>query len=243
MTARPRQIGLARLRQGLYRFIAAGLLPPDQERIVALASAIAVLETSVIHGFAFATWWHPLAAVLDEPPSIDVLEADYVRLFEAGVREPPCPLVESAYLPLPRGPGAFLVDLDREYRRLGLAANPLISLPVDHAVLQLEGMAALCAREAEATDRGDDAEAKRVLGDEERFLKRHLARWFPVMAHRGAVAAGDGYYGTLLTGARAFVHHDRELVTTLAMASRVATEPGVATDPRVAAHRGLEAVR
>ncbi len=231
MTARPSRIGLARLRQGLYRFIAAGLLPPDQERIAALASAIAVIETSVIDGFAFATWWRPLGAVLDGPPSVGDLEADYVRLFEAGVSEPPCPLVESAYLPLPRGPGAFLVDLDREYRRFGLAANPLVSLPVDHAVLQLEAMAALCAREDEATDRGEDAEARRVLGEEERFLERHLARWFPVMARRGAMVAGGGFYGTLLTAARAFVHHDRHLVATLA------ADRGLARDRR------LEAVR
>lgn len=225
MTARPGLIGLARLRRGLYRFIAAGLLPPDQERMTAIAEAIAVIETSTIDGFAFATWWHPLATVLDDPPSIGVLEADYVRLFEAGVSEPPCPLVESAYLRLPRGPGTFLVGLDREYRRFGLAANPLVSLPADHAVLQLEAMAALCALEDEATDRGDVAEARRVLGEEGRFLDRHLARWFPVMARRGAMAAGDGFYGTLLTAARAFVHHDRELVTTLA------------------AGRGLKAVR
>lgn len=225
MTARPSQIGLARLRQGLYRFIAAGLLPADRERITALASAMAVIERSGIDGFAFATWWRPLAAVLADPPSIDVLEADYVRLFETGMSEPPCPLVESAYLPLPRGPGAFLVDLDREYRRLGLAANPLVSLPVDHAVLQLEAMAVLCAREDEAIDRGEDAEAMRVLGEERRFLERHLARWFPVMSRRGAMVAGNGFYGTLLTAARAFVRHDQELVATLA------------------ADRGLEAVR
>jgi TorA maturation chaperone TorD len=216
MTVRSEPIGLARLRQGLYRFIAAGLLPPDQERLAALASAIAVIEASLIDGFAFATWWRPLGAVLDDPPPIDVLETDYVRLFEAGMSEPPCPLVESAYLPLPRGPGALLVDLDREYRRFGLAANPLVSLPADHAVPQLEAMAALCAREDEATDRGDVAEARRVLGEEERFLERHLARWFPVMARRGAMVAGDAFYRTLLTAGRAFVHHDRDLVATLA---------------------------
>jgi len=221
MTARSGMNGLARLRQGLYRFIAAGLLPPDSERMTALASAIAVIETSTIDGFAFATWWHPLAADLDDPPSIDVLEADYVRLFEAGVSEPPCPLVESAYLRLPGGPGALLVDLDREYRRFGLAANPLVALPADHAVLQLEAMAALCAREDEATERGDVVEARRVLGEEERFLDRHLARWFPVMARRGAMVAGDGFYGTLLTAARAFVHHDRDLVATLAGGHRL----------------------
>jgi len=52
MTARSGMNGLARLRQGLYRFIAAGLLPPDSERMTALASAIAVIETSTIDGFA-----------------------------------------------------------------------------------------------------------------------------------------------------------------------------------------------
>lgn len=216
MTARSTPIGLARLRQGLYRFVAAALLPPDQERIAALTSAIAIIETSAIDRFAFATWWRPLGVVLDGTPSIDGLEADYARLFEAGVSEPPCPLVESAYLPLRRGPGTLLVDLDREYRRLGLAANPTVTLAADHAVIQLEAMAALCAREGEAIERDDLAEARRVLGEEERFLERHLARWFPPMARRGAIEAGGGFYGTLLTAARAFVHHDRHLVAALA---------------------------
>jgi len=237
MTARPSQIGLARLRQGLYRFIAAGLMPPDQERVAALASAIKVIDASTIDGFAFATWWRPLGAVLDGAPSVGDLEADYVRLFEAGVNKPPCPLVESAYLSLPRGPGALLVDVDREYRRFGLAVNPLVSLPADHAVLELEAMAALCAREDEAADRGDVDEARHVLGEEERFLERHLARWFPVMARRGAMVGGGGFYGTLLTAARAFVHHDRDLVATLAKHHGLTRDRGLVRDC------GLQAVR
>ncbi|MFQ5947271.1 MAG: molecular chaperone [Acidimicrobiia bacterium] len=205
---------VARLRQGLYRFFAAGLLPPDPERLVKLAAAAKLLDEAGIDAFAFAGPWKALVLSVSRLPAAEALQVEYLRLFVVGVDGALCPPVESYYVASPRGGGPAIVtgELEREYRRLGLVSTPARSTASDHVATELELMASLCGRESRAWAKGRVAEVAGILEKEHGFLRRHLGRWFPTFARGVSEKAPPGFYRTLVETAGAFLHHDQELV-------------------------------
>ena len=208
---------VAQLRQALYRFFGGSFLPPDESRLEAMLAAADVLEDAGIDDFAFAVPWRAFTAAFDELPSLDDLEAHYIRSFLGGAAGGICPPVEAEYT-TSAGPSAAVVpiELEREYRDMGLAVAPGSVSGADHCATELEAMASLCHREAHAWEEDGLSEAISVLRTEWGFLHRHLARWFPLFAKRLRVAEGQGFYVALVDAADAFVQHDHELVASLA---------------------------
>ncbi len=219
MTEEGRDWGeVAQLRQALYRFFGGGLLPPDRGRVEGLLAAADVLDDAGVDDFAFAVPWRVFTAALDELPSLEDLDASYIRLFIRGAGGGICPAVESEYT-APPGAGAALVavELEREYRALNLELGPAVLHPADHAASELEAMAFLCHREAHAWEEDALSEVVEVRRAEWGFLHRHLARWFPIFARRlRETTPPAGFYVALVDAADAFVQHDQELVASLA---------------------------
>lgn len=98
-----------------------------------------------------------------------------------------------------------LADLAGFYGAFGLeVANDGNGRP-DHITAECEFMSAVCSREAHAHIRGDKTNADICLDAERTFLRDHLARWLPSLAHRLKAADPDGLFGALARFADAFV--------------------------------------
>lgn len=218
MTVEGRDWGeVAQLRQGFYRFFGGAMLPPDSGRVEAVLAAADMLDTAGVEDFAFSMPWSAFTATLEELPPLEDLEAEYIRLFITGAGGGLCPALESEYS-APPGPGAaaVVVELERQYRQLGLALASHLLHTADHAATELEAMAFLCHREAHAREEGALGEVVETLRAEWSFLDRHLARWFPLFARRLRHTSPTGFFPALVDAADAFVRHDHEFVTILA---------------------------
>ena len=115
----PLEFDLVRLRQGLYRFFAVGLLPPDRLRLDELDGAAELLDALGVGSLAFARPWDVMRGELATRPQVAQLEPLYVQLFESGSDGALCPPIESFYVASPRhgGPAAVIADLEVEFQR------------------------------------------------------------------------------------------------------------------------------
>ncbi len=210
------ETSLPRLRQGLYRFFATSLLYPGRAQLSRLAEAASVLAQERLAALAFYSSWRTLARILRDGVDSEAVATDFVRLFSVGERGNLCVPHESAYLAPSRDrTGLIVAEVEREYARLGLVpAAEFTSLP-DHVSMELEAMAFLCGREAQARGGGAFDEMTRVLTDERTFLDRHLGRWFPRFASHVLAANPGDFYRAVVTAADAFIKHDVDLLAAL----------------------------
>lgn len=207
---------VARLRQGLYRFFGGALLPPDEERLRALAAAAEYLDRGGLEGFAFYGQWRALGERLREPLDLDRLNADYVRLFGSRMGGALCPPVESHYRAKAEGGGvaSLVAALQREYRKFGLSSVNSTENP-DHVSTELEVLSALCGREYEAWEEGDVEAVERSLARAHAFLRRHLCVWLPLFRGRVRKSGAAGFYPELVEAGCAFVIHDADFAGAL----------------------------
>jgi len=209
---------LARLRHAVYRVLTTVLLYPDAEWIAILPRVAGELlaETRPLSRFAFWPAWEGLLRSLRGMEGADraALEAAYVGAFMVSPDGAPSLPYESAYYP-PEAVGEVLASLDQEYARAGFSVASSFKEPPDHAAVELEFMGLLCQEEAEMWEREDLAGSVERLRREQRFLERHLARWFPEFARRAAELDGGAFYGLATGAARDFLAHDVDLVAAL----------------------------
>lgn len=206
---------LALLRQAAYQLFGELLLYPDQERLTTLVSVARELEhqSQPFVGFVFFPQWIKFLTILAnrQGPGFVELEEVYFSLFvvKRGV-----PLYESGFL-APGAPGLTMAELDGEYREAGLSMTESFKAPPDHVAVELEFMGHLCGEEALAWAKRSLKEGELKLEAEVGFLDRHLGRWFSIFAGQVSSRAGDGFYGSAVRAAHAFVEHDRELTSAL----------------------------
>lgn len=221
MSGEKEWVDTARLRQGLYRFFGAAYLPPNGERIEDLARAAAYLDTIGVDQFAFAPWWFAFLNELKELPTSEELNSEYVRLFHASSQGTLCPPLESFYKAAAEGGGManLLSALDREYRALGIQFRQESVESVDHVSVEMETMAELCAREAEAAEQGDADEVHSLLHHQLKFLTEHVGSWFPSFAARVNDAGAVPFYARLTDAAEGFILHERDFIPGLSQHS------------------------
>lgn len=203
----------ARLRQGLYRYFGGALLSPDHQRVAALVAASEFIDGAGVDRYAFYGPWAQFAAVVTDASAAD-LSMEYVRLFASGVDGALCPPIESFYRSEAKGGGIARVisRVERAYREVGLAAFGGFASP-DHAAVELEAMSALCSREAADREAGNLEGVVAALKSENRFLRRHLAVWFPEFRARVAgIGDADAFYATLVEATHAFIVHELDLI-------------------------------
>lgn len=119
------------------------------------------------------------------PTSLEDLRSLYIDLFEAGLPQPRCPLLESAYL-LNRPAGDVLLENKLFYQNFGLAIDGRTA--PDHLLTQLEFLAWLDHCEAAGNADGESLARARM-----EFLERHLAHWVGQVANLARNASGGCY--------------------------------------------------
>ncbi len=136
---------------------------------------------------AYPDEWHleRFREIWDEAPaSLDDLRAQYLSLFEAGLPQPKCPLLESAYVDS-RAPGEVVLENKLFYKHFGLQL--LSQAPADHLLTQLEFLSWL----EHCIDAGNEGPSLRIAQRE--FTDRHLIHWLPRAAAQCRGAEADGY--------------------------------------------------
>ncbi len=201
----------ATLRQGLYRFFGEALSPPTEGWVAVVEPAARWLDTLGVEPFAFNRQWQQLLDVLADGIELGPLESEYIRLFATAMDPSVSPPTESFYRAKAKGGGVaeLQADLVREYLALGISMTGKADAP-DHAATELEVMSMLCAQEAEAWNNGRLDLVSAMAGKQAKFLRRHLAVWFPMFKDHVLVAKPGPFYRSIVETAHAFLAHDAD---------------------------------
>lgn len=119
------------------------------------------------------------------PATLEGLRALYIDLFEAGLPQPRCPLLESAWL-LNRPAGDVLLENKLFYQHFGLEIDPRAA--PDHLLTQLEFLVWLDHCLAAGNPDRESLERART-----EFLERHVAHWIGQVASLARKADGACY--------------------------------------------------
>lgn len=143
------------------------------------------------------------------------LETDFVNLF-IGVGRVKAPPWESVY----RSASKLIyqehtIEVRNEYARQNLAAAKLGREPDDHIALELDFMATLSERAAEALRRDQLSKAKRELAAQKKFLKEHPGAWARQFAGKVSGSAETGFYRGLASVLVGFVQNDAKVLDEL----------------------------
>ncbi len=205
---------LAELRAVVYRVLASALLPPTPERLGTLVEAAPELLTLTepLRPMAFYAAFEALLERLATLPEEEAERAGerYATLFLSGSRDAPPPY-ESAHLGPDADVAMVAASVDAAYRAAGFLVDADGEAP-DHVAVELDFLSALCAREAEAEERGAVTEADAHRRAERSFLLAHPLRWLPAFAEAVGRAAPGSLLAETVEVARRFAEHDVALL-------------------------------
>jgi TorA maturation chaperone TorD len=197
------------LRQVAYRLFASLFLYPEYNRLAELQDAASTLLSSG-NGE-----WYPFSETLNSL-LIQLVEADlenersiineYNRLFQIRPKAPP----HETFYTNAEGQlrGLLTAQLEEKYLLTGLEISPELNELPDHISVELEFMAYLCMKEAEAIQTHDEVEANRLRDKQISFMRQHLARWFPKFAQRINEAEPVMIYQYLLPAVYGFLRYE-----------------------------------
>ena len=212
MTRTPSEAGagsVAAAMNAMYRVLGSLFLPPTDERMATLVTAVPELRrlTAPLDGLPGARAW---ASVLDDLASVDDDElarmgSDFTSMFLSGSRELAVQPYESSHVQVSEYDVATVsAAVESCYRRAGVEPTSRGELP-DHLAVELEFCAYLCHREGEADD---GPSASRWRADRAAFLTEHLLRWVDVFATEISRAQPASRYAPWAAAARAVAEDD-----------------------------------
>ncbi len=100
----------------------------------------------------------------------------------------------------------------KSYRAEGLALPIDNTTPEDHLGFELQFMALLVDRAAEALESGDEGEFFRLVRAQDDFLSKHLGNWIPAFAKAIDKNARTDFYRGIGMLTEGFVRLERELI-------------------------------
>ena len=186
-------------------------MPPSVAQLDLLAEAVAVLNGRDLDRFAFSTAFRRFCSSLPADMRGDGIDVEYVRLFASGMSGALSPPTESYYRVASQGGviAEYVAELQREYRAMGVGSVGLDEAP-DHIATELHVVAHLCDIEAGAWEQDQPILAGELVDQEARFLRRHVAAWFPTFRDRVHAARPSVFYRHLVDAVHGFVVHDHD---------------------------------
>lgn len=197
------------LRQIGYRLFAGLFLYPEHNRLAELQEAAsALLAGEIGQGHPFSASLESLLKQLTETDLKDsrTIINEYNRLFLIRPKAPPH---ETVYTN-PEGQlrGMLTVQLEERYLEAGLVISPELNELPDHISVELEFMAFLCMKEADARLANEDSVANHFRALQESFMRQHLVRWFPKFAQRIKESEPGSIYHFLLPAVYSYLQHE-----------------------------------
>ncbi|MEE9599708.1 MAG: molecular chaperone TorD family protein, partial [Anaerolineales bacterium] len=99
------------------------------------------------------------------------------------------------------------------YGLAGLAVSPEMNELPDHVAVQLEFMSFLCEKELIALQNNDQKVLADSQQEQRRFLRDHLARWFPQFAKKALEEADrDSFYRQVVETTYAFLYNELDVL-------------------------------
>ena len=162
------------------------------------------------------------------------LEREYQHVFTLSYSED-CPLYETAFSARHLFQQAQQqADLAGWYHAFGVRGR--VERP-DHLAVELEFAYLLALKEGRARNLGEKDHIQMSRDASRTFLREHLARWAPLIAHRVAVTGADTWYEAAAVALDAFIAGEEKLLR-LGTVPRfrdepllIADEPGEMTCP------------
>jgi TorA maturation chaperone TorD len=144
------------------------------------------------------------------PGAVQALRAEYTRTFLMNLHPYESVFVDDSGLLNTPSSGAVL----RHYRERAFESRalPQVGAP-DHLGLELEFMAYLVEREADARRAGDAGEAGSFRADQLHFLEAHLVKWAPLFGRALTELADTPLYRTLGQAIETFVLGDYQALS------------------------------
>ncbi|RME80152.1 MAG: hypothetical protein D6785_10675 [Planctomycetota bacterium] len=172
-----------RLRQGIYRFLGAWFLYPDQEILDHIEPLVDYFrdQEDLLSELPFYLEWQNLLIRLEKEKNkpLEQFEEEYMEIFGESGDFKPIPLMESAFLEK-EGVPALLSELASLYNQAGVEMT--FSGPSDHLTVELEFMSLLAGEEWE--NREEKERIRNLLEVEYLFLRDHLSQWIPLLRKR-----------------------------------------------------------
>ena len=200
-----------RYREAVYRNLSALFADaPSTDALRGLIAAACTVEVEDVRRTSEAGFYAYLRGL--DGRDVDELRmevaSEYAELF-VGPRPPLAPYYESVYLGFPnRLFTEQTMSVRRFYERCGLSVVKDGKVPDDHVAYELELMATLAGREAEAVESGHVQAALDLERLQREFLVVHLGGWLGLFAARVAEAPGSSFYRALSRFAHEFVAED-----------------------------------
>ncbi|MDY6906175.1 MAG: molecular chaperone TorD family protein [Thermodesulfobacteriota bacterium] len=170
-------------RSDMYALLADVFRYPDADfrkfvRNEELQQAISAIAERLPFAFSLTEWEMENLGFSSELTDDDV-EAEFIRLFEAGPGDPPCPLVEGKHIKDTNRRTIF-EDLIRFYNNFGLSyAEGSHEDRPDHVAYEMEFMHYLCFLTLRAIQNNQETDG--LLLAQKDFLSRHLVKWAPLL--------------------------------------------------------------
>jgi TorA maturation chaperone TorD len=169
------------LRQALYRFFSYLFLYPDQELLTsAMGGAQELLDSRALwEDYAYAEKLSAFIAFLLNlsPDERKTVVNGYNRLF---LVKPLAPPYETSYLKVSgQSEGTLAAEISGTYGGAGLIVSPETNELPDHIAIELEFISFLCEKELTALQNEDADAAASARGEQQQFMDKHLARWYP----------------------------------------------------------------
>ncbi|ARJ65136.1 hypothetical protein WV31_05400 [Magnetospirillum sp. ME-1] len=139
----------------------------------------------------------------------DAVESAYLCSFELDAPSSPCPLYEGAHI-RDTERAEILLEVKSFYQNFGLAVSADLNAPEDHLTAELEFMAFLAAKQADAEETGKDP-APYLMAQRD-FLERHLGRWLPLLATTAEHKVAFGFYRAMCRLVGTYVAGDLDLM-------------------------------
>lgn len=147
------------------------------------------------------------------PSARQDLAVDYARIFlAAGVYEGETAVpYESVYT----SPEGIMMqdardDVVRVYRRNGLVIPQALQVPEDHLAFELEFMAHMSERIAQAL--GAEEDARPLMEEQRRFIDEHLLNWIPALQRRVDAFAKLPFYPAMVAVTRCYLGENRAVI-------------------------------
>lgn len=175
-----------------YRLLADGIVYPDRTLFTVLKNGRYRYDTEETCQ-ALPYQLEPTFDGLVASGNYIDFQAEYLRLFEAALGIPPCPLYSGLYR---GGRKAVMEELTRFYNFFGLSVEQGAGELPDHLSTELEFMHFLTFKELAALRRKEDATPyRRAQAD---FLERQLASWLPALEARLQRLEPPAFYAALV---------------------------------------------
>lgn len=144
------------------------------------------------------------------------IENQYQRLFGPTPSSKSVPLNETSYLvPGAEETGWVLASVERHYSSAGIESTSASGNVPDHIAVELEFLAYLSGREADAWADDDFKEARRMQDRQRRFLDKHVSKWTPILLREITARDESELFRLAAKSVQTQIVHDLDFLRTL----------------------------